>query len=184
MKVAGKLILAFVGSVFLYGVGVEVAEVSPAVKVPPGTIRVDFGDLAKAARRVDAEQARPGDFLKAMPGAVRRLDGARVLVQGFMIPTRGEGRGVSAFLLVRSQANCCFGMPLQVSDMVEVHLAGKPAERLMDRVLCVVGTLHVRERWAGQDLGSLYQLDADQVTSAAALPAAVLAAGARTSPLE
>jgi len=71
---------------------------------------------------------------------------------------------------VRSQASCCFGFPLQIGDVLEVRMAGAAAEPLKDRPVNVIGTFHVRERWAGTSLGSLFQMDADSVASGSPLP--------------
>ncbi len=174
MRKLGKIMLAGFGSIILYGVGLEVKDAPPAVQVPAGVTLVRFGDLSGAAP-VFPVQARQGDFLKAVPGPVRALDRQRVLVQGFMIPTVTADRMVRQFLLVRSQASCCFGFPLQVSDMLEIRMTGKPAEPLMDRIVNVIGTFHVQERWAGASLGSLYQMEADSVTSGSPLPPVKLA---------
>jgi len=165
MRLAAKIILASAATVLLLGWGVASTEGPAPAQAPPGATLVSFWDLAGGVLPVDPAKARPGDYLKAVPGAIRRLDGQRVMIQGFMIPTQAQDRAVREFLLVRSQANCCFGAPLQVADLVAVRMAGTPAAPLMDRVVNVVGRLHVQERWTGQYLGALYRMDAESATS-------------------
>ena len=65
--------------------------------------------------------------------------------------------------LARSQASCCYGRPLQLNEVVEVRMTGLSAKLMMDHVITVIGNLHVKERWEGNFLGSLYQLDAESV---------------------
>jgi hypothetical protein len=87
-----------------------------------------------------------------------------VLIKGFMMPTRlGKDLQVVEFLLARSQASCCYGRPLQINEVVEVRMTGRPARLMMDQVLSVTGILHVKERWQGNVLGSIYQMDAETV---------------------
>jgi hypothetical protein len=161
----------------------EVKDAPKAPEVPAGVALVRFGELAGAALP-DTAKPRPGDYLKAVSPSILKLDRQRVLVQGYMIPTVSADQKVREFLLVRSQASCCFGFPLQISDMLEVRMAGKPAESLKDRPLNVIGTFHVREHWAGTSLGSIYQMDADSVTSGSMEPPVQPARSPQSSGLE
>jgi len=183
MNLPGKIILASCGCVLLFGVGLEVKDAPAPVKVPAGVALVTFGDLA-GAMPADPARAGQGDYLKAVPRPVRALDRHRVLVQGFMIPTATEDHQVKEFLLVRNQASCCFGIPPTAADVLEIRMTGKPAEPLMDRIVNVTGTLHVQEHWAGPYLGSLYQMDAESVTSGSALRPLKLARSPQSNGLE
>ncbi|MGA2082922.1 MAG: DUF3299 domain-containing protein [Holophaga sp.] len=165
MKLPGFLALACVSGILVYALGAELAALPPRVKVPPGATLVSFADLAGTDLPGDPGQARQGDYLKGVPDRIRKLDNHRVVIEGFMIPTGTERARVRSFLLVRMQASCCFGLPPQISDIMEVRMAGESAEPLRDRTVDVVGTFHVQEHWAGPYLGSLYQMDADTVTA-------------------
>jgi hypothetical protein len=101
-----------------------------------------------------------------------------------MIPTVTENHRVREFLLVRSQASCCFGFPPQISDVLEVRMTGASAQPLMDRIVNVVGQFHIQEHWAGRDLGSLYQMEADTVTSGSPLKPLLLARTPQSEGLE
>jgi len=177
MNLPGKLVASLMGTCLVYAVGVEVAQTAPRVAVPMGVARISFADLGRALP-ADPERARPGEYLRAVPRAVLGRDQQRVLLQGFMIPTRVEDKGVREFLLVRNQASCCFGFPLQVTDMVVVRMTGRPTQSLMDHTLAVVGRLHVQEHWNGPYLGSLYQMDGENVfTGSPAMPRSTPAQG-------
>jgi len=171
MNLPTKIALAAAACFLLLGLEREAAAAPAAARPPAGATLVSFGDLGGGSLPEDPAQARPGDYLKALPRAVRGLENQRVMIRGFMIPTQAQGREVRAFMLVRSQATCCFGWPLQVADVVETRMIGQPAAPLMDRVVNVVGRLHVQEHWVGPYLGSLFRLDAESATSSApALP--------------
>jgi len=165
MRFPGFLALSALSGILLYAVGAEVAALPPRAKVPPGAARVSFGDLDRINLPAAPDQARHGAYLAGVPDRIKHLDDHRVVIEGFMIPTRTERTRVRSFLLVRSQATCCFGLPPQIGDVLEVQMAGAPADSLMDRTVAVTGTLHVQERWAGPYLSSLFQMDADSVTS-------------------
>jgi hypothetical protein len=184
MNLPVKIVLASLGSILLYGVGLEVKDAPRPVQVPAGVALVRFSDLAGAALPEGAAQPRPGDYIKVVPREVLKLDQQRVVVQGYMIPTVSADRMVREFLLVRSQANCCFGFPLQIGDVLEVRMTGRPAEPLKDRPVNVVGTFHVQEHWAGTSLGSLYQMDAESVSSGSTLPPLKLARTPQAGGLE
>jgi len=165
MKLPGYFALACVSGILLYALGTELAELPARVKVPPGATLVTFGDLTGTDLPATPDQARQGDYLKGVSGRVRKLDDQRVVIRGFMIPTRTERSRVRSFLLVRMQASCCFGLPPQLTDVLEVQVAGDPVPALRDRTVDVAGTFHVQERWTGRYLSSLYQMDADSVTA-------------------
>lgn len=163
------LFLAAVGGILAYAIGEEMVNRPRSMEAPPGATLITFGDLAKTRLPDPSLSPGPGDYRKGVPRSILDLDRQRVAIQGFMIPTRTGRRGVEAFLLVRSQASCCFGIPPTLSDVLDVHMVGNPADPLQDRVVNVVGRLHVQESWAGPMLGSLYQLDAEGVASASPL---------------
>jgi len=165
MNGAGKILLAVAAGLLLLGAGEEVVGIPPATRIPPGVTRVSFRDLAAGSLPQDPLGAREGDYRKALPQRILGLDGQRVAVEGFMIPTRRESRRVRDFLLVRNQASCCFGLPPRAGEVVEVHMAGVPADSLMDRTVTVVGRLQVHEHWTGGYLESIYQMEGEQVDS-------------------
>lgn len=77
-----------------------------------------------------------------IPSAVRKLDGAKVRVTGFMLPTRMEGGRVVEFLLLRDQAMCCFGEQPQMNEWIVVRME-KPGAYAPDVPKTFEGTLKV-----------------------------------------
>jgi hypothetical protein len=108
-------------------------------------------------------KAKPGHVLRFVPGKIRQLDGKQVAVTGFMMPIRVHDKRVTEFMLLRTQNTCCFGIPPELNEVVEVLRIGTPSKVLMDAPITVVGTLRVKERWEGSFLCSIYQLDAERV---------------------
>lgn len=102
-----------------------------------------------------------------IPEAIRGLDGREVSLTGFMLPIRIHNHLVTAFMLMRTQNTCCFGIPPELHEVVEVLKIDNPTKVLMDTPVTVVGHLHVRERWEGTFLASIYQLDAERVSAEA-----------------
>jgi hypothetical protein len=152
------------GCILAWGIIVEHSATSPRGAAPPGVIPTSFSELTDFELVSGFSERRPGDLMKRLPGSILRLDAKKVLIQGFMMPTRlGKDMQVMEFLLARSQASCCYGRPLQLNEVVEVRMTGHPARLMMDQVLSVIGIFHVRERWQGNVLGSIYQMDAEAV---------------------
>jgi len=109
-------------------------------------------------------KAKPGHVLGYVPASIREMDGKEVSVTGFMLPIRIKNRLVTQFMLLRTQNTCCFGIPPELHEVVEVLNVENPAKVLMDTPVTVVGHLHVKERWEGTFLCSIYQMDAQSVT--------------------
>jgi len=108
-------------------------------------------------------KAKPGHVLGFLPGGIRRMDGQEVSLSGFMLPVRIHNHLVTEFMLLRTQNTCCFGIPPELHEVVEVLRIDTPTQVLMDTPVTVVGRLHVHERWEGTFLCSIYQLDAERV---------------------
>jgi len=168
MKLSTKIILLALGIVLARGIAGRIADRPAKLQAPPGVTITSFAELSDFQLDAGFGERRPGDVLGRIPRPILALDARKVLIQGFMMPTRlAKGQQVKEFLLASSQASCCYGRPLQLYDVVEVRMAGQPARLMMDQVITVIGNLHVKEHWDGNFLGSIYQLDADAVVLAA-----------------
>lgn len=163
MRLSTKISLLVLGCLLAYSVCMEIADHPPEIKAPPGVTVASFADLGKFSLPDSLDQLHPGDLTKLLPKSILDLDSKKVLIQGFMIPTREENNQIKEFLLIRSQANCCYGVPLQFSDVAVVRATDRPFAPMMDQVITVVGLLHVQETWSGQHLGFIYQIDAESV---------------------
>ncbi|MDR3670090.1 MAG: DUF3299 domain-containing protein [Holophaga sp.] len=138
------------------------AGVSP--QAPAGPLQTSFKVLAGFHLPDAIYKAKPGHVRAFIPASVRNLDGREVALTGFMLPIRIHNRLVTEFMLLRTQNTCCFGIPPELHEVVEVLKIDTPTKVLMDTPVTVVGHLHVRERWDGTFLCSIYQMDAERVT--------------------
>jgi hypothetical protein len=99
-----------------------------------------------------------------IPDWVKKLDGAKVAVSGFMVPFDVQDDGVLSFSIVKSILICCFGQTPRVNENVMCQMPeGKPAKFLVNIPLRVSGTLHVAEVHEDGYLVSLYSMDVDAV---------------------
>ena len=70
-----------------------------------------------------------------IPGYIKKLNGEKVAIVGFMIPvdTNEAGDKATSFILARSQATCCFGITVKMNEWMFVKMEkGKESEAVMD----------------------------------------------------
>jgi hypothetical protein len=137
----------------------------PLKREPDGSWNVSFGQLA--SYRLDAPApgavAKPGS-VERIPEPLRKLDGEKVRVSGFMLPVKVEGGLATEFLIVRNPLVCCYGMMPAPNEWVCVKVAGKGVPMQMDTPLQFSGTLHVGEIYENDFFVGVYRLDADKVS--------------------
>jgi hypothetical protein len=92
------------------------------------------------------------------PPAILALDGRKVLIRGFMLPSV-DFRDIREFHLVRSLWGCCFGAPPRLNEIVRVQLA-EGVDYTYDG-LELVGTLEVVYETEDGIAEDLYRLDVD-----------------------
>ena len=109
--------------------------------------------------RIKGVQTMVGD----LPATIKALDRDKIAVQGFMLPFKMTDGLVSDFFLLRTQAKCCFGLPIQMNELLTVHMTGAGVQSLMDQPITVFGTLHVGQfnDAASGALTTVYRLDGD-----------------------
>ena len=101
-----------------------------------------------------------------MPREVRKLGGAKVAVEGFMIPTMvNEDNKVTEFLLLPDQMSCCYGKNPAANGWVVV--TSKGTDIMMDQMIRVTGSIVVEERWDEEFFVGLYHLSCENVTGPA-----------------
>ena len=114
----------------------------------------------------DGKEPDPSAFLKRVPPEVRKLSGAKVAVEGFMIPTMvNEENKVTEFLLLPDQMSCCYGKNPAANGWVVVNAKG--IDIMMDKIIRVTGSMFVEERWDEEFFEGLYHLTCEKVTGPA-----------------
>jgi hypothetical protein len=104
-------------------------------------------------------------FAGRVPRSIRNLNGSKVALEGFMVPTVvDESNLVKEFLLMPDQLSCCFGQAPEANGWVVVR-SEKGVGVFMDQVIRVLGTLTVEERWDEEFFVGLYHLDCESLIS-------------------
>jgi hypothetical protein len=144
------LILSFAcfttsGSLWLYGYQTE---------VPQGCRRLNFmADISKKGFIV--EKGKPEQFNPD----VKALDGAKVFIKGYMYPTK-QMEGLKSFLLVKDNAQCCFGGNPALTDMILVNLVpGKTVNFHSGVLTSVAGVFHCQQGSGPAGLQPTYTID-------------------------
>jgi hypothetical protein len=112
----------------------------PAARPPaPGQPReITFDDI-----KLDMEKGAP--FTRdLLPERVTALDGTRIRVRGYVLPSFQQ-TGLTQFVLVRDNQECCFGPGAALHDCIVVRmLPGRTADFSI-RPVAVAGTFRLAE---------------------------------------
>jgi hypothetical protein len=144
--------------------------VAPTEKIE-GHLRVGFDVLAgynfQMAKEdaVVAQAGEPAVAAKALgqiPEIVRKLDGQKVLLTGFMLPMKMEGPLATEFLLVANSMLCCYGIVPDMNQWVVVKMAKGGVKPQQDTPVQFFGKLRVQPRFDAGALSAIYQLDAER----------------------
>lgn len=165
-------------SVSAAGLGVATNGAATAMEIPDAPAdgsptRLTFGALASFPYRVYeyfAEGVSGRPLLKSddsIPEVIRKLDGRRVILQGFVLPLRTRRGQVTEFLLLKDQGTCCFGPQAQINHFVRVT-ARKGHTFESGLAYQVTGQLRVGETYVQGYLTGIYQLEAEAVGPVAA----------------
>jgi len=134
-----------------------------ATEVPEGYARASFAQL-----RPDEVELRGNHVV---PPDIAKLDGEKVFIKGYMRPgshysTGGHAvnSGIASFLLVRDNAQCCYGdlSSVKYFDQVAVKLTDKLRLSYHSGLFRMGGTLRTLPQFAGDTAaGPTYILEAD-----------------------
>jgi len=87
---------------------------------------------------------------------VKRLDGRKVRITGFMYPLQ-EGVNIQHFCLLRTTQTCCYGPRPQYNQYIFVEMARPTPFRRLDPVTCV-GRLKVEPT---PEEGYIYRMEGE-----------------------
>lgn len=104
----------------------------------------------KAALRTEADP---------IPPSIRALDGRKVRIDGFMLPTKYDNTGVSEFILNANYDMCAYGAPTVINQQVMVRMTDGRT-RHTHLPVRVFGTFHVGEEFSGDQVTSIYRMSA------------------------
>jgi hypothetical protein len=134
------------------------ADPNPAPRRPGGAPReISFDDI-----KLEMEKGAP--FTRdLLPTRVTSLTGTAIRIRGYILPSFQQ-TGLTQFVLVRDNQECCFGPGAALHDCVVVRMRpGKTADFSI-RPVAVAGTFKIDELRApdGSHL-AIYALDGDEV---------------------
>jgi hypothetical protein len=99
------------------------------------------------------------DVPDQIPDSVKKLDGEKVAVAGFMLPVTQKAGRVTEFLLLKDQSLCCFGTMPSMNEWIHVILKpGESAPMVWDIPITVFGTLEVGEVFENGVLMTIYRI--------------------------
>lgn len=102
------------------------------------------------------------DHMK-LPESVVALKGRKVAAAGYMI-TLGEVEDIREFLLVESGWSCCFGIPPDVNQVIEVRIPKElPGIEFTTTPIAVMGVMDVGEEVEDGFVISVYRIQAEKV---------------------
>ncbi|MBX7167166.1 MAG: DUF4190 domain-containing protein [Pirellulales bacterium] len=140
-------------SVLLATTGWSWLAYSYATEVPDGYQRISYDLLQPPA------DSPPDD----VPPSATALNGKQVFVKGYVYPGayESDAEGITKFVLVRDNGQCCFGGQPKITDMIHVTLTGGLHLKYSPRMHHVAGTFQVAPSKAGELGGVVYQMTAD-----------------------
>jgi hypothetical protein len=146
-----KLAIAGSGLALVFGIaGISWLSYTYATEVPDGFNRISYADL----------QPYQGDPPDRPPNEAQALEGKEVFIKGYVYPGERQD-GITRFLLVRDQGECCFGGNPKVTDRILVSLSNPKGFRFSNKLFKVAGVFHVMPPAQAIDAKGavLYRLD-------------------------
>lgn len=111
---------------------------APAVFAADKAKAISFDDLA-------FEMEKGGKFERSMlTPAIEALDGKRISIQGYMLPSFQED-GIKNFVLVRDNKECCYGPGAALFDCTLVRMKGDATAKFSIRPMTVEGVFRIEE---------------------------------------
>lgn len=111
------------------------------VEGPEHSIRVSYDDL-DLMKLMDLDPV-PEGVGPELPSRITSLDGKRIRLRGFMMPSFVPD-GLKGFVLARDNEICCFGRSPKIYDIIPVELREGVTTRYIEgRPFDVVGVMHV-----------------------------------------
>jgi hypothetical protein len=130
-----------------------------------GYSKISYSQLAAFKFRPPAQPVSAGqpppDVLAQVPAAIRRLDGQKVVLIGYMLPLKLEAGLATEFFFLSSQNACCYGVMPEVNEWMLVKMRKEGLPPVQDVPMFLAGRLHVRPRWEEGYLLGIYDLEGD-----------------------
>lgn len=127
--------LAIAGAGMLAG-GIEVPR-AEAEEASEGRVST-FDDI-----KFDMKKGDP--FVRSMlPGKIEQLKGTKIRIRGYMLPSFKQ-KGITQFVLVRDNMECCFGPGAALYDCILIHMSPGTSANFSTRPITVEGVFSIEE---------------------------------------
>jgi len=97
-----------------------------------------------------------------IPWSVRKFDGMKVVITGFMLPVKVEDGLVREMLLMKDQSGCCYGQMPAMNEWIIVRIPSG-VHAAMDQKIFLYGTIKVGTEVVDGYVSGIYHLDADHM---------------------
>ncbi|MSU67526.1 MAG: hypothetical protein EXS40_02980 [Opitutaceae bacterium] len=145
--------------------GPLLAALDGPLETQSGYTKIAFSQLAGFTFTAPAQPLPPGtpppDVLAQVPASIRRLDGKKVVLTGFMLPTKLEGGFATEFFFLSSSQLCCYGVTPIVNEWIAVKMKKEGLPPVQDVPMFLAGRLRVRAQWDDGMLSTIYELEGD-----------------------
>lgn len=138
------------------------AESSPTPPPSAAAEPLPMVDITYDTLKFDIEKGAP--FERSMlTKPIEALDGRTVKIRGYILPSFLQN-GLTQFVLVRDNMECCFGPGAAIYDCVVVEMKPGRSTDFSVRPVAVTGTFSIREMLdADGNPAAIYHLDGDAV---------------------
>jgi hypothetical protein len=144
----------------------EPSAAIPAPEVENGALKLGFDRLAGYKfiapdfdPAADSKSAPPTGESQ-IPEIVKSWSGKKVVVTGFMLPTKIDNGKTTEFLLMANQMACCFGSVPNMNDWVVVRIP-KGTAVIQDVPISFRGTFKVGAMFENRYMTGIYELQAE-----------------------
>jgi len=134
----------------------KLVPVAAAAENEETTTRVTTFDDVK----FDMKKGDP--FLRTMlPAKIEQMKGTKIRIRGYMLPSFKQ-KGITEFVLVRDNMECCFGPGAALYDCILIHMSPGSSASFSTRPITVEGVFTIEEFKDpdGKHL-AIYRLDAN-----------------------
>jgi hypothetical protein len=139
-----------------------VAAPKPAATTAPAARATSVRDISFDDVKLEMQKGDP--FTRdLLPARVTSLENTRVRIRGYILPSFQQ-TGLTQFVLVRDNMECCFGPGAALHDCVVVRMVPGRTADFSIRPVAVAGTFRVEELRGpdGRHL-AIYALDGENV---------------------
>jgi hypothetical protein len=130
-----------------------------------GYAKVHYSQLAGFKFRPPPQPIAPGqpppEVLGQVPAGIRRLDGKKVVLTGYMLPLKLENGLATEFFFLSSPTLCCYGVVPEVNEWMLVKMRKEGLPAVQDVPLFLAGRLRVQARWEEGYLVGIYEMEGD-----------------------